>query len=318
MTMAKFTRLQQRVQVKLAIPDPFNFQLSIAKPAGWHWSTMGETLENGVFSTGVYLKGKPIGLIMSTRRNTVDVAAYSESALSARDTDNLRAVIQSGLGAEDDLAGFYRFAGADPILSATVKDLYGMRVGLLDDVFGRVILAILLQMAPLARSERMMAALLECCGERIAFEDKRITLWPKPQDVVRFEADELRKRANLGYRGKRLIQAARFLLEHPISLRRLSLLPDEEALKRLTAIPGIGRYSAGIIMGKVWLPIDAWSVVVLSELVLGQTPSSPRREIEAVIGALTERWGRWRWLAFVYIVNDLEHLARSHHLSRVR
>jgi 3-methyladenine DNA glycosylase/8-oxoguanine DNA glycosylase len=316
--MSSVRQLRHKIAFKLTIPDPFDFQLTVAKPAGWHWSTLGETLENGVFSTGMHMSGKPIGLSMSARRNTVEATAYSAADLTVRERDNLIAIIRSGLGAEDDLAGLYRFARTDPILSATVKDLYGMRVGLLDDVFGRVVLAILLQMAPLARSERMMAALLECCGESIAFVDKKITLWPKPEDIVRFEADELQKRANLGYRAKRLIQAARFLGQHPISLRRLSLLPDEEALKRLTEIPGIGEYSAGIIMGRVSLPIDAWSVVVLSELVLGRTPENARREIDAVIGALTERWGRWRWMAFVYIVNDLEHLARSHHLSRVR
>jgi len=71
----------------------------------------------------------------------------------------------------------------------------------------------------------------------------------------------------------------------------LTTLSEEEALKKLMEIPGIGKYSAGIIHGQVSLPVDAWSVVVLSELVLGRTPENPRQDISSVISRLTELWG---------------------------
>jgi hypothetical protein len=56
----------------------------------------------------------------------------------------------------------------------------------------------------------------------------------------------------------------------------------------------------------------------MSELVLGKTPADPRREIKDVTLALKKRWGKWSWLAFVYILNDLEKLASIYHLSRIR
>ncbi|MDD5083202.1 MAG: hypothetical protein PHU08_07525, partial [Dehalococcoidales bacterium] len=164
-------RLNEATRFNLVVPPPFDFRLTVAKPAGWHWSTPQEVFENGTLWSGVYLRGKPVGLKMSADQESVNVVAYSASDLSRVEVDELKTVISSGLGADEDLISFYDFAQNDPILAITVKDLHGMRIGCLDDLFGRVILAILLQMAPLARSERMMTAVLENYGTRITLDD---------------------------------------------------------------------------------------------------------------------------------------------------
>ncbi len=310
-------RLRQTGQFSLAIPEPFNFRLTVAKPAGWHWSTPGEVFKNSTLWSGVYLEGKPLGLKMSSAKGLVNTVVYSEANLSRNDTAKLKTLLNYGLGADEDLAGFYEFARNDPVLSVTVKDLYGMRVGRLDDLFGRVILAILLQMAPFARSRQMMTALLEGWGTRINFDGKEVILWPRPQHIAHASENELRGKASLGYRATRLIQAAQFLSKNSISLLELSGLPEEEALKRLTVIPGIGRYSAGIIFGRTSVPIDVWSVIIMSEIVLGRTPQNPRQDVDAVTSALQKRWGEWGWMAFVYILNDLKNLSKIFHLSRL-
>lgn len=73
-------------------------------------------------------------------------------------------------------------------------------------------------------------------------------------------------------------------------MKQLSSLSDEKALQRLTEIPGIGKYSAGIIYGRASLPVDSWSVVVLSELVLGKTPDNPRQDIDPLITRIIKQW----------------------------
>jgi 3-methyladenine DNA glycosylase/8-oxoguanine DNA glycosylase len=299
------------------IPGPFDFRLTVAKPAGWHWSTLNEVFKDGIFWSGMYLNDLPIGLRMSSTGAKVNVVAFSTSTLSSQDITLLKSIIRSGLGVNEDLPAFYQFSMEDPILAVTVKDLYGMRIGLLDDIFGRVILAILLQMAPITRSQQMMASILEYYGNKIAFQGKEIVLWLRAGDIARTGEQELRQKTKLGYRAKRLVQAAQFLIEHPMSLIKLSGLSDEEAVKRLTEIPGIGRYSAGIIYGRNSLPVDAWSVVVLSELFLGKTPENPRQDIDPLVTRLNKQWGRWSFFAFAYIANDLEELAKSYKLSRV-
>jgi DNA-3-methyladenine glycosylase II len=302
----------------LAIPEPFDFSLTVSKPAGWPWSTPKEVFENNTLWTGVRIEDIPVGLFMQAQKNRVSIKAYTASPLTKEDKDDLRDLISAGLGADEDLAGFYRFARDDPVLEKVTTDHHGMRIGLLDDVFGGVILAILLQMAPIDRSEQMMDSVLEHFGTPVSFDKKEVILWPLAEEIAALDPAILRKEAKLGYRAERLVKAAQYIAGHPISLRQLATIPEDEAMKVLTAIPGIGKYSAAIIFGQSTPPIDAWSVVIMSELYEGKTPENSRDEIERVQQALSARWGTWSWLAFAYILNDIPALAGIYPLSRVR
>ncbi len=233
-------RLKQTTAFDLNIPKPFDFRLTVAKPAGWHWSTPKEIFKNDILWTGLYLGQRPVGLKLSADTNKVFVTAFTSTALTGEEVNQLKTIVGKGLGIDEDLAGFYKFADKDPVLAQSEKDLYGLRVGRLDDLFGRVLLAILLQMAPLARSEQMMTDVLEKYGTKIEFDNKNIILWPKPADIAKAGENELRNNAKLGYRAKRLVQAADFLIKNPVSLLNLEKLPETGAVTALTAIPGIG------------------------------------------------------------------------------
>ena len=302
----------------LTIPEPFDFALTVAKPAGWPWSTPKEIFENSTLWTGVRVGNIPVGLVLHAKKNRVFVRAYTASPLMKKEADDLGNVVRAGLGADEDLRGLYRFARNDPVLKKAIADHPGMRIGLLDDVFGGVILAILLQMAPIKRSGQMMDKVLEHFGTRISFDGREVILWPRADEIATLDPFILRKEAMLGYRAERLVKAAQYLTGHPISLRQLETVPEEEAMKALTAIPGIGRYSAAIIFGQSTPPVDAWSVVIMSELYDGRTPENSRDAIERVQQALSTRWGTWSWLAFAYILNDIDKLAEIYPLTRVR
>ena len=310
--------LRHELAFTLTIPEPFDFALTVAKPAGWHWSTPKEVFSNDTFWSGVRIGDIPVGLLMKAKKNRVTVRAFTASPLLKKDRDDLRDLVLSGLGADEDLIGFYRFAQNDPVLKNATADHPGMRIGLIDDVFGGVILAILLQMAPIGRSEQMMDKVLDHFGTAISFDRTTVTLWPRAEEIAALDPAILRKEANLGYRAERLVKAAQYIKSHPVSLRQLTTIPENDAMKVLTAIPGIGRYSAAIIFGQSTPPIDAWSVVIMSELYEGTTPAGSREAIERVQHALSARWGKWSWLAFAYILNDIERLAKVYPLSRVR
>jgi DNA-3-methyladenine glycosylase II len=304
------------IQFTVTISEPFDFALTVAKPAGWPWSTPKEIFENKTLWTAVRIRNIPVGLVMSARKNKVFVRAFPPVPLEKEDTADLEDMVRAGLGADEDLAGFYRFAQDDPVLRQATTDHPGMRIGLLDDIFGGVILAILLQMAPIARSKQMMNSVLELAGTKIIVEKKEVILWPRADEVAIIDPGILRRKAMLGYRAERLVKAAQYLVEHPLSLRDLARLPEEDAMKVLTNIPGIGRYSAAIIFGQSTPPIDAWSVIIMSELYEGRTPENSRREIARVEEQLSARWGTWSWLAFAYILNDLENLSTVYKISR--
>jgi len=54
---------------------------------------------------------------------------------------------------------------------------------------------------------------------------------PKPSNIAKRDPIELRRDAKLGYRAERLVKAANFLIQHPMSLKELRGQPQTEAVK---------------------------------------------------------------------------------------
>lgn len=313
----KGKKLRKAAEFEVFIPQPFDFDLTVAKPAGWNWCSPGERYEEGVIWAGFYLSEHPIGLKLYQSSSQVVVEVFGSAGISSEGLGYVRHAVEYGLGKNVDMKGFYEFAGQEPVLDKAVEDLHGMRPGRLDDIFGRVILAISLQMAQLKRSRAMMSDILKYYGTKLIFDDKAVILWPSIEHIASLEVEELRDKANMGYRAKLLSSAARYLAEHPLSMLGLEDMDEREAASMVRKIPGVGEYSAGIAMGRSSAPIDSWSVVIMSELLLGITPERPRQHIDTMNALIKERWGKWGWIAFVYIMNDLANLSRIYHLSRL-
>ena len=309
--------LKHKASLEFTMPEPFSFELTVNKPAGWHWSTPAETFRNGKFWAGIYLDSRPVGLKMQTAGRNVRADIYQEAMASVIDLQTLERELRKALGEEEDIAGFYEFAKSEPVLDEVVTHLNGMRLGSSRDLFGRVILAICLQMAPLKRSRQMMDLLLAEFGTPLGFDRHKMILWPRPGVIAALEPSVLRARAKLGYRAERLIAAARHLIDNSTSAEKLDTLSDEEAQRMVMTIPGVGEYSAGIILERRDVPVDSWSLVILSELILGRSPENGRSDIPALHELIKRRWGKWGWLAFAYIVNDLPYLASKYGLSRI-
>ena len=94
-------------------------------------------------------------------------------------------------------------------------------------------------------------------------------------------------------------------------MRKLGRLTPEEAKKRLLELPGIGDYSADILNSHRDFPIDAWSADVFGKLFYGKESEEGRNAIDGIKAEGIRRWGRYSWMAFLYVVQDLEGLSRK-------
>ena len=92
---------------------------------------------------------------------------------------------------------------------------------------------------------------------------------------------------------------------------QLAELTSEEAKRELMDLPGIGGYSADIISRPGGFPIDVWSAAVFGKLFTGREPENSREAVETVKKEGIRRWGKWSWMAFFYVVQDLKNLSRK-------
>ena len=90
----------------------------------------------------------------------------------------------------------------------------------------------------------------------------------------------------------------------------LEKLSAEDAKKKLLELPGVGDYSAHIINPQGGFQIDVWSAEVFGKLFFGKEPIDNRQAVKGVKSEGIRRWGKWSWMAFFYIVQDLENLSK--------
>jgi DNA-3-methyladenine glycosylase II len=309
--------------LRLRPVPPYDFALSVHKPAGWPLLTPFEIFEKTVLWTAFRTpSGKVFGLKLKSfgtlEKPEISCETYSRRKLGPSERRELSETIAWTLNLSEDISQFYALAQHDPLVKALVKDLYGMRNTRQPDIFPRLILAVTLQMAPISRSNQMMDLLIKEYGERVRFDEKEVLYWPSPERIANVEVRELEKRCKLGYRAKSLRGIADAIRGGFPSPQELEKMTEQEAKAKLMELKGIGEYSADIVSPHAGFALDVWSAKIFSLLILGEEAESPRSVIPKLKKIAEDRWGRWRGYVFMYVLHDLTNLSNRFKLDLTR
>jgi len=302
-----------------AVP-PYDFSLTVHKPAGWSLLTPFEVFEDGTLWTAMRSHlGRMFGLKLRSVGNVekpeIFCKAFSRRKLSTEERKELSKMVTWMLNLEEDIREFYSLSESDPVLRQLVKDLYGMRITKRPDIFPTLILAVTLQMAPIKRSNQMRNLLIKNYGVKVKFDGKEVLYWPSPERIARADVKELEERCKLGYRAKSLKSIAEAIHKGFPTLQELENMPDEEARARLMELKGIGEYSADIVSPHQGFALDVWSAKIFNMLLFGEEAESPRNIIPKLKKIAEDRWGKWRGYVFIYALHDLNNLSRRFNLN---
>ncbi len=293
---------------------PFDFKLTVRKPAGWNLFNSSELFENNVLWSAARIRGRLSGLkirsLGTVERPRMVTTVFTKDVLSGHEEAEFKSTLEALLGVNDDLGEFYTFARKDPVLRHAVKDLYGMHDTQSASLFNSIVLSICLQMARPERSAQMMDAINRRYGDVVEFGGRRLVVQPSAEKIAKLSPENLAKECNLGYRAKYIIGSAKMIAEGFPGIHQIMEMPSERAKEILMELPGVGDYSADIINPHGGFPIDAWSVDVFGALFFGKEPKNPRDAIEKVKREGIKRWGRWSWMAFFYVAQDLVNLSK--------
>ena len=306
--------LKERFSVELEATAPYNFELTLRKPAGWWWSTPDEDFENATCWSVTRFNGKLLGVKLRfnglKQKPKINCTLFSHNKVDLSEQQKIIQMLKRALKTEEDLTDFYKLSEKDDILQNIVKDLYGMHTVGWPELFPALILAVTLQMAPMKRSNQMMNLLKANFGEQADFDGKTIRYWPSPQNIASLAVEELKTKAKLGYRAKNLKAIATTLTQGFPTIDELYAMEPGAAKKTLLSLRGIGDYSAELVMPRMGFPLDVWSAKIFNVLFYGKTPQKPRDAIPALKKAAEERWGNWSGYVFVYVLNDLPNISK--------
>lgn len=211
-------------------------------------------LWNGQTYTRIFLvAGKPVKVEVKQEGKAPDPwLSVLVSADSLIEKEIIRKEISSFLektmGIDEDVKGFYRIAEKDPKLGPLAERFIGLKPPRFPSVFEAIINAFACQQLSLNVGITLLNRLSETYGA--AFRDRAILFhaFPKPEELANAETTTLRSIGFSRNKGHAIITLARNVLERKIDLESLASLNDQEAVKALQEIAGIGRWSAEYVL----------------------------------------------------------------------
>jgi DNA-3-methyladenine glycosylase II len=151
------------------------------------------------------------------------------------------------LGEQWDLPGFYAAATADPVLARLVRPaggLFGLRPTLAPEPFEMLVGAISAQQVNLTFAFATRARLVRRYGTPVEFEGVTVHAFPAPAALADVPLGALRAMQFSQRKAEYIVGLARELAAGRLDLGALAAAPDEAVIGQLTAIRGLGRWSA--------------------------------------------------------------------------
>lgn len=222
--------------LRVSLPEPFDFCLTTERFRAW-----GADLANLWHEGGVHRVFDGVEVRIEPADGGVEVTPRSDMA-----PDRVRRY----LGAPFDLEGFAAFAASDPVLARLVEELRGFRPPLAPDPFETLVTSITAQQVSLHAAFAIRNRLIQAFGVAAG----RAYAFPARERLAAAEPDEL---SALGFSRRKAAYVVG-LARSDLDLDALAALPDDEVKARLTALPGIGEWTADWYLARHLARPDAW------------------------------------------------------------
>jgi DNA-3-methyladenine glycosylase II len=152
------------------------------------------------------------------------------------------------LGLRIDLTEFYQFAAHNRRLGPLAQRFRGMRPPRFDTLFEAVINAIACQQMTLTLGIRLLSDLAVAFGAAVSDRDETFHAFPRPVDLAGLSPADLRRFGFSRQKGRAMIELAQSIARRQLNLEELADLSDDEAVKRLCEIRGVGRWTAEYVL----------------------------------------------------------------------
>jgi DNA-3-methyladenine glycosylase II len=218
------------------VPQPYDFNTSLDRFTYW-----------GVDRANVWHDG---GLHRVVRGREVRITE-APGGVDAEPLDELIApVVRKLIGLEFDLGSFNAFAQGEEVLAATVRRFPGFRPPLAPDPFEALVSSITAQQVSLHAAFAVRSRFVERYGEAAELA----VAFPTRERVALATEEEL---MTLGF-SRRKAEYVLGVARADLDLEALATLPDDEVKALLTALRGIGEWSADWFLARYLARPEAW------------------------------------------------------------
>ncbi|MEW9552146.1 DNA-3-methyladenine glycosylase [Nonomuraea sp. NPDC050783] len=276
----------------LTAEGPFDFGDSLRFVEDWPATsalpTDGRALRFAYCAESDWL---PIGVRVTAAPGGVEVATTRPAGPS------IRGEVARIFSLDVDGAGFAKTAGADPVLDDLRRRRPGLRPVCFWSPWEAACWAVIVQRSSMLIAARIKQRIAERYGTRLTVDGQPCLVFPPPVSLLEAGGLGLPAQKEEWVRG-----LARAALDGVLTTEHLRSLAPEEALAELRALPGVGPFSAGLILirgagAPDAFPGDEPRLFAILREAYGLPEDTP----PAAYRGLAEAWRPYRsWASFLF------------------
>jgi DNA-3-methyladenine glycosylase II len=229
----------------LDVPGPLDLARTFSRFRAWGDDPVNR-LSDGVFRRAVRVGERWHGYELRWTGGPDD-ARVTVAVPGARSPRVLKAAVAEArriCGADLDLEAFYRVAKEDPVLGDLAPRLHGLRPTLMPAPFEMLVGAICAQQVNLTFAFALRAALVRRYGTALRVGGETVYAFPEPAALARARVRQLRAMKFSGRKAEYIIGLARRIDGGALDLVALAARSNDEIIEALTAVRGLGRWTA--------------------------------------------------------------------------
>jgi DNA-3-methyladenine glycosylase II len=305
----KIASSTRSLSVELRAVAPFDFDLALRYLQIWPAAVL-EKIDGGQYRRAVTLDGRDVLLLLhsiGTIQRPRLVLEVFGAGVDKPIVERAATLVRRTFWLDTDPAPFLEVARTDPVLDKVVQRLHALRPIQIIDPFEAVLWAILGQQINLAFARRLKLALIEMCGSHMKVDGERFGLFPRPAQVIPLDPDLARQRQFSRQKTAYVKGIAAAVHSGQIDFEALRGLPADQAFAALTAIKGVGRWTAEYLLIRALGFRDAIPAADVGlRKAIGLAYAMERTATEEEVRTLSARWAGWRgWAAFYFWLERL-------------
>jgi DNA-3-methyladenine glycosylase II len=204
--------------------------------------------DGGQYSRVLILDNSPIGVVAvqgGTRRAPIlSITLHCQGAITDRLEESTISAVRKMVGLEMDLRPFSRLAAETAPLRGLAEEFSGVKPPRFPTLFEALVNAISCQQMTLDVGILMISRIAERFG--IVFDENGIVhyAFPKPEDLENAAEADIKSLGYSAQKARAIKELAQTFLQHHTDFTHLDKMANEEIVRYLTTLRGIGRWSA--------------------------------------------------------------------------
>ncbi len=297
-------------QLILKPVPPFDLRLT----AG-HRTYHEERFSAEAYLDGKYLRvfdgaGTPILVEVAstgTRKSPELSISLPDSAPYGVDGAAISEEIAFALNTDFDLSHFYRIAKNDPVLSQATRTFCGLHPPRNSSIFQTLLLAIFSQQISGAAARAIRGRIIETLGTPLSFNGRTFHMFPGAKLFLESGQEALRSLGLSNRKAEYVLEIASRDVEGFFNIRRLERLDNQEVLRELVQLRGIGHWTAQWVLINALGRMDAFPAgdLALQKAISQHYLGGKRLDEKDTAAFAQERWPGYTGLATIYLFAHL-------------